>query len=264
MSTGDYVLDQREGEGPERLRRSFEEWLDPLTRERLEIIGVQTGWKCLEIGPGAGSMTRWLCERVGREGRVVAIDLNPRFISELRYPQLEVREADIAVHKLEESAFDLAYVRWTLTHIPERRGVIEKMVRSLRPGGWLLCIERDTVTYDVDESVPADLADRHVANTDEPAARADRERRGVDPQLGRRLFGWLRQLGMEEVDAEGRTRPQVGGTARALGHRATMAQFMRARGVPDEEVRRRVTYWDDPSFAVWSPLAVATWGRKPA
>src|SRR5437588_3227679 len=68
-----------------------EELFDPATTHILESIGVDEGWKCLEIGAGGGTIASWLCERVGSSGHVVAIDLDIRFIEHLDHPNLEVR-----------------------------------------------------------------------------------------------------------------------------------------------------------------------------
>ena len=42
---------------------------DPWTFRHLDGIGVRQGWRCLEVGAGAGSVVRWLSERVGPHGR---------------------------------------------------------------------------------------------------------------------------------------------------------------------------------------------------
>ena len=59
---------------------------DPWTFRHLDGIGVRQGWRRLEVGAGAGSVVRWLSEPVGSAGRVVAGDLDPRFLGDLRAP----------------------------------------------------------------------------------------------------------------------------------------------------------------------------------
>ncbi len=54
---------------------------DPVTTRRLMSLGVAAGWQCLEVGAGAGSVAQRLSDWVGEEGRVVAADLDPRFLS---------------------------------------------------------------------------------------------------------------------------------------------------------------------------------------
>ena len=44
--------------------RALEAVLDAQTIERLDSIGVDRGWRCLEVGAGGGSIADWLCQRV--------------------------------------------------------------------------------------------------------------------------------------------------------------------------------------------------------
>ena len=74
---------------------------DPVTTRRLESLGVTAGWQCLEVGAGAGSIAQRLCDWVGEEGRVVAADLDPRFLQAGSRPNLEVRQLDILRDDLE-------------------------------------------------------------------------------------------------------------------------------------------------------------------
>ena len=50
---------------------------------------------CLEVGGGGGSITSWLCARVGIGGRVLATDIEPRFLQVLPFANLEVWRHDI-------------------------------------------------------------------------------------------------------------------------------------------------------------------------
>lgn len=47
----------------------LEDVLDPTTIGLLTELGVGPGWNVLEVGAGAGSITRWLCDRVGASGK---------------------------------------------------------------------------------------------------------------------------------------------------------------------------------------------------
>ncbi len=39
--------------------------------------------------------------------------------------------------------FDLAHARAALTHIPERRRALERIISAIRPGGWLMIEDVD-------------------------------------------------------------------------------------------------------------------------
>src|SRR5206468_403259 len=77
MST--YVFDHSWQRERDRLR-AIESLFDPASIRYLEELGVSGGWHCLEVGCGAGGLALWLADRVGPSGRVVAIDLDTRFV----------------------------------------------------------------------------------------------------------------------------------------------------------------------------------------
>src|SRR5262245_10425923 len=111
-----YAFDNAWKQARERLAL-LEAALDPGTVRRLDVFGVGTGWHCLEVGGGGGSITEWLCQRVGAKGRVTAIDIDTRFLDALDHPNLTVRQHDVVTTPLPEATFDLIHVRAVLTHI---------------------------------------------------------------------------------------------------------------------------------------------------
>src|ERR671926_1028819 len=117
---------------------ALEAQLDPGTIRHLQALGVGDGWHCLEIGGGGGSITEWLCRRVGPTGRVVATDINTRFLEALDFGNLEVRVHNIVEDELEQGAFDLVHARGVLVYLSQRDTMLERMVSALRPGGVVL------------------------------------------------------------------------------------------------------------------------------
>jgi 2-polyprenyl-3-methyl-5-hydroxy-6-metoxy-1,4-benzoquinol methylase len=59
----------------ERRLRALEESRDPVTIRRLRALGVGPGWRCLELGAGRGSIASWMCQQVGPDGTVTALDM---------------------------------------------------------------------------------------------------------------------------------------------------------------------------------------------
>jgi SAM-dependent methyltransferase len=175
---------------------------DPGTTRRLDQLGVEDGWQCLELGAGRGSITRWLAGRVGVAGSVVAADIDPRFLDEVP-ENVEVRKLDIRDEDIESERYDLVHCRCLLMHLPDPGAVLTKMVGALRPGGLLLAEEPDS-----------GLA--HVAgHPDAPAVNEIRERAiNISMQagilnfnFGRTLPGMLIESGLElqgrpEVDTQ--------------------------------------------------------------
>jgi ubiquinone/menaquinone biosynthesis C-methylase UbiE len=70
----EYLLSQQAAPEIERARlKLIQEFHDPLTISQLNAIGVDVGWRCLDVGTGGGSVARMLAERVGSTGSVRAI-----------------------------------------------------------------------------------------------------------------------------------------------------------------------------------------------
>ena len=95
-----YLFTHEEKTERERLA-AIEAACDPITIECLEKIGVADGWHCLEVGAGAGSIAEWLCQRVGANGRVLATELETKFLEAIDAPNLEVRRHDITEEELD-------------------------------------------------------------------------------------------------------------------------------------------------------------------
>jgi ubiquinone/menaquinone biosynthesis C-methylase UbiE len=118
---------------------------DAITLRHLDAIGVVPGWRCLEVGAGRGSVARMLAERVGPNGRVVATDINPRFLSHLEASNVEVRQHNILTDPL-DGPHDLVHSRYLLEHLSEPEKALRQMVRALRrPGGVLLAEASDAL-----------------------------------------------------------------------------------------------------------------------
>ena len=153
MSDTRYVFDNAHAETRERFH-ALSDLYDGETIRSLQGVGVASGWRCLEVAAGGGSVARWLAGQVGSSGSVLATDLDTCFLESLAGPGIEVRRHDIVRDPLPDPAFDLVHARLLLVHLPERERALAKMVDALKPGGWLVCEEFDSL------SMPADPA-RH-------------------------------------------------------------------------------------------------------
>jgi SAM-dependent methyltransferase len=93
MPESPYLLDNRQEEAGDRFT-ALAALYDPVTIRHFDILGVAEGWRCLEVGAGGGSVVRHLSERVGATGRVLATDIEPRFLD----PLAELENVDVARH----------------------------------------------------------------------------------------------------------------------------------------------------------------------
>ena len=160
MSEQSYVFSETQITHERERLEALQSVFDAATHHHLEQIGIDSGWACLEVGAGAGSIMHWLCDCVGESGRVVAVDIDPRFIEGTQRVNLEIRCLDIVTTKLEANFYDLVHVRAVLMHIRNRDTAFQNLIRALKPGGWLLVEEPDFANA---MPVEADTATQCVA-----------------------------------------------------------------------------------------------------
>ena len=143
MRNPEYVFHQAEDQRELARLQTIERVFDPATQRRLLATGVQAGWRCLEVGPGAGSIMTWMGEVVGQTGQVVAVDLTTKFLADPRPSNVDIQQVDIRSAPLPPASFDLVHARYVLIHLPDYELALTKMLDSLKPGGWLVLEEPD-------------------------------------------------------------------------------------------------------------------------
>jgi SAM-dependent methyltransferase len=258
--TSAYALDNA---SPETLDRfpALSDAFDLGTQRHLTALGVSAGWRCLEVGGGGGSIARWLAQRVGPTGHVLVTDIDPRHLQFGKLPEVEVRVHDIATDPLPAASFDLVHARLVLLHVREREVALANMVAALKPGGWLIDEEFDSSVFPDPARNPGEtLLKTHLA-----LARTLDER-GADRDFGRRLFGQLRAMGLDNVAAEGRTFMWPAGSPGPAMMRANYSQLrshMIAAGyVTQSEFDRDIAALDASDFLMPSPILWAAWGQR--
>jgi SAM-dependent methyltransferase len=258
-----YVFDRAWDRERERLEAQAR-LVDASTIRHLEDLGLQDGWRCAEIGAGAGSMALWMASRVAPAGRTVATDLDTRFLEDLRHPALEVRVHDILAGPLEEDAYDLVHTRLLLRHLPGHEQALRNMVGSLKPGGWLLAEDFDLCTAGVFHP-PSPLQARLNDALQELLAKS-----GVQPRYGIQLPGLLRAAGLRDVDADAHLRviPLGSADAEALALKLEHFRAGLVRGglATEDQVDRAIAEARDSSGGAvhYPPLMVSAWGRRPS
>src|SRR4051812_31366096 len=110
-----YLLTNAEPETADRFA-GLEAVFDPVTRGHLTRLGLRRGLSCLEVGAGSGSIARWMADEVGPAGRVLAVDLDPRWCRTDGRAQLEVRAADLATQPVPDGPWDVIHERLVLQH----------------------------------------------------------------------------------------------------------------------------------------------------
>jgi SAM-dependent methyltransferase len=267
ISEKEYVFDPTWVKETERLRTNEAIW-DPGTIERLERLGVTSGWRCLEIGAGSGSVARWLADRVGPAGQVLVTDLETRRLAERRetewalaeLPQVEVRRHDVRTEEFPAEAFDLVHARMLLQHLPDRAEAVARMVRALRPGGLLFLEDTDSSTLFRSFHSEDFLQDVRAAGY------GLMRQSGHDPRGGHVDLRLMLEAGLETT-AEGRAVMVRGGSDQAR-HYMLWLEFMRPRITAagllgDARIELALEEMADPANHWLSQVLISTVGRKP-
>ncbi len=154
----------------------------------LERLGLVAGWRCVDVGAGAGDVSVAFAELVGREGRVYAVDSDPRARDVVAAAAAAAGGAQvIAITQAGEDlalpeSVDLAYCRFVLLHVVDPRAVLRRMAGVLRPGGYLLAQEPITSAGRIDGAPMSMPEGRH-------------------PEVGAHLPRLVREVGLQLVDA---------------------------------------------------------------
>jgi len=257
-----YLLDNAAREVPGRFA-ALSAVFDPGTIRHLEACGVPRGWHCLEVGAGSGTIARWLADRVGPAGRVLATDIDPRHLESLNLSNLEVLRHDVATDPLPEAAFDLVHARLVLMHLPARESALARMISALKPGGWLVSEEYDSISMPPDPVV----SPGEVLLPTQIALMKVLEDGGVDRRCGRRLFERLRAHGLVNLGAEARVfmfhRESPGAAMVRATYELLRAAMIEANYVTPQQFEDDVARLDDPGFLMPSSILWSAWGRRP-
>lgn len=118
----------------------------PMTRQTLLRAAIRKGMRCLDVGCGAGSVTRILAELVGKKGQVIGTDVDEKYIQYCRnykpLPNVDFMRDDISSSRLDGN-FDVIYSRFMFVHLKDARKAISSMKRLVKRGGAIIIEELD-------------------------------------------------------------------------------------------------------------------------
>ena len=134
----------------------FPPWLTPILHSPLRRLyfssemaadrhGLEPGMRVLEIGPGDGYLTVAAVDRVGPQGQVVCLDIQPAMLKKLRAalgrktPPLVCSSGSRLPFRA--GVFDAVFLVHVLGEIPDRVEALRECARVLRPEGTLAVTE---------------------------------------------------------------------------------------------------------------------------
>jgi len=266
MSTSTYVI--RGGlAGRERLR-ILARVMWPTTKALFERVGIADSARCLDVGCGGGDVTQELA-RLAPNGHVTGIDLDAAKLDIARREQaaagisnIAYRREDLFETRRAAERYDLIYVRFVLTHLPDPAAGLAALCARLAPGGMI-------VVEDIDFSGhfchPDSAAfGRYLALYTEAVAR-----NGGDANIGPRLPALLGGAGLADIGMNVVQPAGISGEAKLVGPitlEAIADSVLKAGLATPEALNKTV----DDLYAFASgegtllslPRIIQAWGRR--
>jgi predicted methyltransferase len=118
-------------------------------REQLvAALGLTPGMAVADVGTGTGLFVKYLADAVGPKGRVIATDIAPAFLENVRkratdagLSQVETLLGDTASTNLPPASIDLAWICDVYHHFEQPGAVLASLRAALRPGGRLAIVD---------------------------------------------------------------------------------------------------------------------------
>jgi SAM-dependent methyltransferase len=144
-------------------------WLGPATERMLDLAGVVSGARVLDVAAGAGDQTLQIASRVGPGGSVLATDISPAILAfaaaeaeRAGFAHVATRAMDGEQLELEDATIDVVVSRVGLIYFPDQQRALSEMRRVLVPGGRVAAIVYSTPAQNGFFSAPVAVVRRHA------------------------------------------------------------------------------------------------------
>jgi ubiquinone/menaquinone biosynthesis C-methylase UbiE len=112
----------------------------PFATACIDASGLQRGERVLDVGCGTGVVARLAAERVGPNGAVAGVDINPVMLAVARSasssgPAIEWHESSAESLPLASGSFDVVVSSLCLQFVPDKASALREMRRVLVPNG---------------------------------------------------------------------------------------------------------------------------------
>ncbi len=128
--------------------KEADKWFDSQGLEMVRQLGIKSGWTVLDIGCGYGSYTLPLTRAVGKDGRVIAVDVSAEAlkVTEKQLKKRGISADNFELRRIEgtprygwitDGSLDAVWLFDVLQHIEERDLLLSEISRMLRAAGRL-------------------------------------------------------------------------------------------------------------------------------
>jgi ubiquinone/menaquinone biosynthesis C-methylase UbiE len=122
-------------------------WLGKATDIMLEMAGVTTGSRILDVAAGAGEQSVTAAKKAGPTGYVLTTDISPNLLEFARkmaetagVNNIETEIMDGENLTVADNSFDVVISRIGLIYFPDQQKALKEMLRVLKPGGRVAAI----------------------------------------------------------------------------------------------------------------------------
>jgi ubiquinone/menaquinone biosynthesis C-methylase UbiE len=242
----------------QRRLRALARWRDPSTIRALEATGIGEGWRCLEVGAGAGTISEWMATRVGPTGLVLSTDVDLRFHGD-PVGVMQILRHDITEDPMPAADLDLVHARAVLQHVAEREHALDRMIAALGAGGWIVVEEGDMRAFAA-QPLPEPLGALHRAMVQAAAQQAYREE-----NFGTRLLRLFQERELEDVSARGFVETMRAGEDSAewwlLAIEHVRDRIVAAGVLDAEDFEAALAIARSPGFCMLGPTSIQVSGR---
>ena len=269
QASDEYLLSDSASE-LERLRLQARVW-EPAAEAMLDQIGVRAGWECVDLGCGALGILKPLGRRVGAAGRVVGVETDARQLAAARAHVLEeglenvlILQQDAYKTNLPRESFDFTHVRFLFAPVGRDDELLTELLALTKPGGTIAVQEPDASAWGY---YPESREWERLKEVILAAFRSG----GGDFNAGRRTYGMLRRVGLEDVQVRAAVVALQGlhpykrvplQFATSLRKRILEAELLKESEL-DELVRDCERVAAGPETVMTSFVVTQVWGRKP-
>lgn len=128
-------------------------WTDEAVERHAAWIGFEPGMTIIDVGCGLGYVGYTYWKFFGKGGHYVGVDIRPALLRDAREAagdwaaggRAVFTVGDVYKLPLADCSADRVVCQTLMIHLEKPKAALAEMIRVLKPGGWIICIEPDNL-----------------------------------------------------------------------------------------------------------------------